>query len=81
MDDDQFKKLFKYMQEEFGQVRVDMEVLKKDINRLYTLVDQDLKRKETDEQERLVMGHQLDRHEDWIAKASTQLKITYNQTS
>jgi hypothetical protein len=64
-------KLYEYTEGRF--VKLDVKIdkveteLKSEINRIYNLVDQDLKRRETDVQEREVMNHQLDRYEDWIA--------------
>lgn len=82
MSEDQFTKLFKYMQSEFGKIRTDIAAvhseLKADINRVYNLVDADTKAKETDEQERLAMGSQLGRHDAWIQDAAKQLKIKYD---
>ena len=74
MSDDQFTKLFKYMQGEFGQIRAKLSgvrtELKRDINRIYGLLDDNIKQQETDEQERLATNRQLDRHEGWIKQIS-----------
>jgi hypothetical protein len=78
MSDDQFTKLFKYMQENFAQVRAEMNTeftkVREDIDLLYRLVDADLKQRETDEQERLIMGHQLTRHEQWFDQLAKKTK-------
>lgn len=78
MSHDEFTKLFNYMQKEFASIRQDMDNLKHEvktgINRLYGLLDADLKKKETDEQERLIMGHQMDRHKGWIKQLAKQTK-------
>ena len=77
MSDDQFTKLFKYMNERFGKTDARLDELQASIGRVYDLVDQDLKEREINEQERLVMAHQLDRHESWIKKAGKKLDIRY----
>jgi hypothetical protein len=78
MSDDQFTRLFKYMQQEFGEIRSEFRGLQEDIGHIYDLIDGLLKRGETDEQERLVMNHQLGRHEKWINRAATKLKVKYD---
>ncbi len=81
MSDDQFTKLSKYMQTEFIKIRANLDEtrteLKSDINRVYDLVDKQLKQNETDQIEHLAINRQLDRHEDWIEKASSKLKVSY----
>ena len=66
MSDDQFTKLFKYMQQierdmHDGFARVDQ-----NFDRVYGLLDTHIKQMETLGQEQLVIGHQLTRHEKWI---------------
>jgi len=82
MSDDQFTKLFKYMQKEFKAIRFELSSvegsLRHEIDKIYNLLDVSLKRSETDEQERLAIGRQLENHEDWISRASKKLKIKYN---
>jgi hypothetical protein len=79
MSQDEFTKLFTYMQREFGSLRAEMAALraelKADVDRLYSLHDQSLKRLETGEQERLAINHQLDRHERWHHKTAKHIGI------
>jgi hypothetical protein len=74
MSDDQFMKLFKYMQENFAQVRAEIDKVKASVNQVYNLVDADLKLRETDEQERLIMSYQLSRHEQWFDQLAKKTK-------
>lgn len=82
MSDEQFTKLFMYMEKRFGELEGKLETtrseLKADINRVYNLLDKNIKQQETDEQERLVMSHQLSRHEAWIEKAAPKLGVSYD---
>jgi hypothetical protein len=74
MSQDEFTKLFKYMQRleaKFDETKAE---LKADVNRVYDLVDEDLKRQETSEQERLAMSSQLDRHQGWITQLAVGTK-------
>jgi hypothetical protein len=77
MSEDQFTKLFTYMQDQFKELRSEMGDMHADIQRVYEVVDSVLKNQETDQQERLIVSHQLDRHEGWIKqlakKAETRL--------
>ncbi|HSX29390.1 MAG TPA: hypothetical protein VLE73_02410 [Candidatus Saccharimonadales bacterium] len=66
MSNDQFSKLFTYMQTIKADIDAVETRLKTDINRVYNLVDADLKQREIDEQERLATNHQLDRHQRWL---------------
>lgn len=79
--DETFLKLYAHFERRFTELsaRLDQTTteLKSEINRVYDLVDQDVKHRETDEQERTVVNHQLDRHEDWIGRASKQLGVSY----
>lgn len=68
MSQDEFTRLFKYMEERFDRIDSTLEIKaeKEDINRLFNLVDSFAKRQEIDEDERLVMGHQLERLDKWV---------------
>jgi hypothetical protein len=78
MSDDQFTKLFKYMQQMRIEINEEFHGLHQDIERIYDLIDGLLKRSETDYQERLAMGNQLDRPEHWINRAATKLRVKYD---
>ena len=75
MNDDQFAKLFKYMQDEFAALHKELETKadRRQVERVYNLVDKQTKQQEIDEHERLAMKEQLERHEDWIFKRQNSL--------
>lgn len=66
MSDDQFTKLFKYMHTEFSHLREEMGTTNRKIDVVYELLDADIKKRETDEQERIIINHQLDRYVGWF---------------
>ncbi len=63
MSEDEFTKLFKYMEERFDRIDKVLEAKadKADIERIFRALDAMAKRREINDDERLVMGHQLDR--------------------
>jgi hypothetical protein len=78
---DEFTKLFRYMTERFD--KIDQTLARKadaaDLDRAPTLLDKILKQQEVDEDERLVMGHQLDRLDRWVHELAD--KIGYKLTA
>jgi len=80
MSQDEFSKLFTYMERRFDAIEAELakKVDKSEIDRINATLDAILKNQETDDQERLVIAHQLNRHERWIERAADRLKITYN---
>lgn len=74
MSDDQFTRLFVYMEKRFDEVdRRHNELrteLKSDIDRVYGLLDTYIKRQEVYDQERLMIIRQLHRYDTWIEQAS-----------
>ena len=81
MSEDQFTKLLKYLQVELGKVRNDIDEVSQEVGRVYGVVDGMAKRVETDDQERAVVISQLNRHDKWIHKAASKLKIKYDNAS
>ena len=75
MSHDEFTKLFKYMQQEFDKVHAKLALHDEKFDQIYGLVDADLKAKETDEQERLIIGHQIDRQTGWIKQLAAKTRI------
>jgi len=76
MSQDEFTKLFKYMQREFKRVndRLDQMVTKTEFEPYVNAVDAFAKQTEIYYHEMLALGHKVDRHEKWIhklAKASS----------
>ncbi|MBQ1089660.1 hypothetical protein [Streptomyces sp. B93] len=51
------------------------------IDRLQSSVDEVHGMLEVERDERTVIAHQLDRHEDWIERASRKLSIDYDQAA
>lgn len=72
MTEDEFTKLFKYMQEEFNKIHAQLEqtATKDDVNRLTDAIDAYAKQSETYMQEMLALGHKVDRLEQWILKVA-----------
>src|SRR5438045_291085 len=67
MSTDEFTKLFKYMTKRFDKIdrALEEKANKVDLERALNILDSMIKRQETCDQERLVMGHQLERVERW----------------
>lgn len=79
MSQDEFTKLFKYMQQEFAAVHVQLEAKNQRFDHMMSALDGIAKQQETDEQERLAIGHQLDRHDRWHHQLAdkTNVKLSY----
>jgi chromosome segregation ATPase len=80
---DLIMKLYQYTESEFGKLRHEIDQrfteVHERLDRIYSLVDEDLKRREADEHERLAVNRQLDRHEDWIGRASKRVGVSYGR--
>lgn len=76
MSDDQFTKLFVYMQKEFVKIhkKLDQKADKARVDAIYTMIDVCLKRLETNEHEQIFASHQVNRHEDWIKQLASNTK-------
>ena len=79
MSDDQFTKLFKYMTERFDKIDEKFEKQTSRFDRLDNMIDELLKKQEINEEERLVIGHQLDRLDKWTHELAN--KIGYKLTA
>lgn len=79
MSDDQFTRLFKYMEKRFDEMGGRMDRLEGRMSSLEGLIDTVIKQQEVDQHERLAMNHQLDRHERWHHQAAAKigLKLDY----
>ena len=75
MSEDEFTKLFKYMQVEFASVhkRLDQTATKDEMQKVLGLLDELAKRQEINDDERLVMGHQLDRLDRWTHELANKI--------
>ena len=73
MAEDEFAKLFKYITDRFDNVDKQFDNLSDRFNNLEKLIDKVIKNQEIDEQERLVMGHQLDRLDRWVHEVADRI--------
>jgi hypothetical protein len=80
MSGDEFTKLFKYVSDRFDKVDKSLETKAStgDMQNVLKMLDKVLKQQEIDNDERLVMGHQLDRLERWVHEVAD--KIGYKLT-
>ncbi|HUC78780.1 MAG TPA: hypothetical protein VMQ58_00905 [Candidatus Saccharimonadales bacterium] len=78
MSEDQFTKLFKYMQDQFKLVnqKLDDKASASDMQMVLNLLDSIVKRQEISDDERLVMGHQLDRLDRWTHELANKIGYT-----
>ena len=81
MSDDQFTKLFKYMNERFDKLEVQLatKANASQLNRALDALDGILARLDTDDTERVMLGRQMNRHEGWIKQLAkkTETKLSY----
>jgi predicted nucleic acid-binding Zn-ribbon protein len=75
---DQFGKLYQHVEKRFNDAGERIDRLENRLSNLEGGIDQVLKNQETDQQERLAVNHQLDRHERWITKAADHIDVSYN---
>ncbi len=75
MSEDEFTKLFKHMNERFDVIdnKLGNAATKDDINLILNRLDSIEKQLEISEEERLVMGHQLDRLNRWVQELADKL--------
>jgi hypothetical protein len=79
MSQDEFTRLFKYMIERFDKIDEQFAAQNRRFDNLVSLNDQVLKRQEISEDERLVMGHQIERLDRWVHELAD--KVDYNLTA
>lgn len=81
MSEDEFTRLFKHMTERFDKIDNVLEEKSSnaDMQRVLGLLDEIAKRQEISDDERLVMGHQLERPDRWTHELAK--KIGYNLTT
>lgn len=75
MSDDQFDKLFKYMERRFRSVDNRFEAMDKKFNSMIGLLDASAKRMEIFEHELLALGHISDRHQKWHYQTAKDIGI------
>lgn len=80
MSNDEFTKLFKHMNSRFDLIekKLDNMATKDDIQQILNRLDSIEKQLEISEDERMVMGHQLERLNRWIQELAD--KIGYKLT-
>lgn len=68
MNEDEFTRLFKFMTERFDRIDKNLEskASNEDMQRVLGLLDTLAKQQEISDDERLVMGHQLERLDHWV---------------
>lgn len=74
-------KLFKYFDKRFDEVHAEIADVRADVQRVYGSLDTVLKNQEKEEQERLALSQQVDRHERWIEQLARTAgtKLRYEQ--
>jgi len=70
MTEDQFTKLFKYMQGEFATVREEIQGVRQDVNEVRTIVDGIAGTLKNFEQEQTIINHQVDGKLDQLSDAT-----------
>ncbi len=73
MSDDQFTKLFKYIEKRFNTTDKNFSTQDKKIDAIYSILDSHLKNIETIMQENDVRDHQQERMERWIFQIADSL--------
>lgn len=79
MDDYQFTKLFKYVEEtrkEVSAIRENM-ATKDDIDKIYTILDKHTEFLETDETERLALSAQVGRLQNWAERSNAKIGVDF----
>lgn len=76
--DDQFSKLYQHVEQRADDLNQRIDRVEGRLSSLEGGIDQVLKNQETDQQERLVANHQLDRHEAWIGRAADAIDVSYD---
>lgn len=78
MANDEFTKLFKYITERFDTLeqKLDEKSSNKDMRKVLSILDNLSKRQEISDDERLVMGHQLERLNRWTHELADKIGYT-----
>lgn len=76
MSADGFTKLFKYMEERFDRIDERFTETNERIDKIMDAIDAMAKRQEISDEERLVMGHQLDRLNTWVHQLADKIGVT-----
>jgi uncharacterized protein YdcH (DUF465 family) len=73
MSQDEFTELFQYMSERFDKVDTQFEKVANRFDSLDKMIDKVIKGQEIADDERLVMGHQLDRLDRWVHEVADKI--------
>src|SRR5258708_28193038 len=81
MSADEFTRLFNYMEKRFGELEAKMDTrfdeTNNRIDRIISSLDALAKRHEIDEEERLVMWHQLERLDQWVHQLADKIGVAF----
>ncbi|WP_285727742.1 hypothetical protein [Psychromicrobium xiongbiense] len=81
MNQDEFTKLFTYMQDMRGDLQQEIRDLRaettENTDRILTVLDASADRTDADETERAALTAQVDRHEDWIVASAPKVGVGY----
>jgi hypothetical protein len=77
MSTDEFTKLFKYMTERFDHIDKALEEKadRADVNRIIGAIDGLAKRVEINDEERIVMAHQLGQLDQWVHQLAEKIGV------
>lgn len=75
MSTDEFTRLFKYMEERFDRIDKRLDETNARIDKIIDSLNTLAKRQEIDEEERLVMGHQLERLDQWVHQLAAKIGV------
>mgnify|MGYP003590914291 CR=1 FL=1 len=71
-------KSFKHIEEVRADLKQDISQVHGRIDDVYGILDKHYSLLETDEMERLALSKQVDRHDEWIQRASKKLNVRYS---
>lgn len=75
MSDDQFAKLFRYMQHMEMRMQTEFDRVHEEIRDIYGHLEAIAKRNEDEDQERLIIIKQLGTHDVWIREMAAKLEL------
>ncbi|MDR0591206.1 MAG: hypothetical protein LBG75_01445 [Candidatus Nomurabacteria bacterium] len=73
MKNDEFEKLFKYIEKRFDKLDERLDIVDEKVDKVYDHLDSIEKTLDIDESERLVMGHQADRLADKVDRHEVRI--------
>ncbi|HEU5376146.1 MAG TPA: hypothetical protein VFV38_11945 [Ktedonobacteraceae bacterium] len=79
MSADEFTKLFNYMEKRFSELEAKLDTrfdaIDKRIDHLINVIDNLAKRVEINDEERIVMAHQLERLDQWVHQLAEKIGV------